>query len=235
MGGIILKTIGLIGGMSWESTVDYYKILNQQVKAKLGEPHSAEIIMHSVDFAEIEKMQSAGKWDKLTKKMIGIAQQLEKAGAEMLLICANTMHQMAAEVQQAIEIPLLHIADAAAEKITADGFTKVGLLGTKYTMEGNFYKKRINENYQIEVIIPESEARDYIHQVIYQELVSGILKDESREQFKKIIEDLSHQGAEAVILGCTEIPLLIKDKDSSLPVLNTTELHAKKAVELALS
>jgi aspartate racemase len=230
-----VKTIGLIGGMSWESTVDYYKILNREIKKKLGEPHSAEIIMYSVDFADIEKMQSAGEWDKLSKKMINIAQKLEKAGADMLLICANTMHQMADEVQQKINIPLLHIADAAAEKIESGGYKNVGLLGTKYTMEGSFYKNRINENYNIDVIIPEVEERDYIHQVIYQELVSGILKDDSRDNFKEIIDNLKEKGAEGIILGCTEIPLLIKDKDSSLPIFNTTELHAKKAVEIALS
>lgn len=230
-----MKTIGLIGGMSWESTVDYYKILNREIKKKLGEPHSAEIIMYSVDFADIEKMQSAGEWDKLSKKMTNIAQKLEKAGADMLLICANTMHQMADEVQQKINIPLLHIADAAAEKIESGGYKNVGLLGTKYTMEGSFYKNRINENYNIDVIIPEVEERDYIHQVIYQELVSGILKDDSRDNFKEIIDNLKEKGAEGIILGCTEIPLLIKDKDSSLPIFNTTELHAKKAVEIALS
>lgn len=229
-----MKTIGLIGGMSWESTVDYYKILNREVKVRLGEPHSAEIIMHSVDFAEIEKLQSAGKWEKLSEKMISIAQKLEAFGADMILICANTMHQMAPEVQANIEIPLLHIADAAAEKIEAEGAKRVGLLGTKYTMEGDFYKNRIEEKYDIEVVIPEPEAREYIHQVIYQELVSGILKDESKEKFKEIIKKLKEKGAEGVILGCTEIPLLIKTEDSSLPIFNTTELHAKKAVDFAL-
>lgn len=221
--------------MSWESTADYYKILNQEIKARLGEPHSAEIIMHSVDFAEIEELQSAGSWDILSEKMVTIAQELQNAGAEMILICANTMHQMAPEVQKEINIPLLHIADAAAEKIEADGYKEVGLLGTKYTMEGDFYKNRINENYGINVIIPEPEEREYIHQVIYQELISGILKSESRDRFKEIIETLKDKGAEAIILGCTEIPLLIKDKDSSLPIFNTTELHAKKAVEFALN
>ena len=229
-----MKTIALIGGMSWESTVDYYKIINQEVKARLGEPHSAEIIMHSVDFAEIEKLQSAGKWDILTKKMIDIAHELETAGGDMILICANTMHQMAPAVQKQINIPLLHIADSAAEKIKDDGYKKVGLLGTKYTMEGDFYKNRIENKYDIEVVIPDSDAREYVHQVIYQELIAGILKDESRENFKEIIGDLKDKGAEGIILGCTEIPLLIKDSDSSLPVFNTTEIHAKKAVELAL-
>ena len=229
-----MKTIGLIGGMSWESTVDYYKILNREVKAVLGEPHSAEIIMFSVDFAEIAEMQSAGEWGKLSEKMIEIAQKLEAAGSDLILICANTMHQMAPRVRADINIPLLHIADAAAEKIEADGLKKVGLLGTKYTMEGDFYKNRIENKYDIEVLIPELEAREYIHQVIYQELVSGILKDESRLRFKEVIDSLKDQGAEGIILGCTEIPLLIKEEDSSLPIYNTTELHAKKAVKFAL-
>lgn len=229
-----MKTIGLIGGMSWESTVDYYKILNREVKKRLGEPHSAEIIMHSVDFAEIERLQAAGEWDKLREKMIKIALELEAAGADMILICANTMHQMAAEVQAEIGIPLLHIADAAADKIKADGLKKVGLLGTKYTMEGDFYRKRIEANYQIEVLIPEAEERIYIHQAIYQELVNGVLKGQTRKKFQSVIDGLKARGAEGIILGCTEIPLLIKEADSSLPVFNTTELHAKKAVKLAL-
>lgn len=230
-----MKTIGLIGGMSWESTADYYKILNQEVKNRLGEPHSAEIIMYSVDFAEIEKLQAAGKWEELSARMIEIASKLEKAGADLLLICANTMHKLAPEVQQNINIPLLHIADAAAEEIKRKAYKKVGLLGTKYTMEGQFYKNRIENNYDLDVIIPESSARDYIHKIIYQELVSGILKDESREEFKRIIEKLKEQGAEGIILGCTEIPLLIKEEDSSLPIFNTTRLHAEAAVEIALN
>ncbi|CCU81192.1 Aspartate racemase [Halanaerobium saccharolyticum subsp. saccharolyticum DSM 6643] len=229
-----MKTIGLIGGMSWESTADYYKILNREVKARLGEPHSAKIIMHSVDFAEIEKLQSAGDWDKLTKKMINIAQKIESAKADIILICANTMHQMAAEVQANIKIPLLHIADTAAEKIEAESLKKVGLLGTKYVMEGSFYKNKIEDNYDIEVIIPDSKNREDVHRIIYQELVSGIFKNESRLRFIEIIESLKEKGAEGIILGCTEIPLLIKAKDSSLPIFNTTELHAKKAVQFAL-
>lgn len=229
-----MKTIGLIGGMSWESTADYYRILNKEAKARLGEPHSAKIIMHSVDFAEIEKLQSAGDWAKLTKKMINIAQKIELVGADIILICANTMHQMAPEVQANIEIPLLHIADTAAEKIEAESLKKVGLLGTKYVMEGSFYKNKIEDNYDIEVIIPDSKSREDVHRIIYQELVSGIFKNESRLRFIKIIESLKEKGAEGIILGCTEIPLLIKAKDSSLPIFNTTELHAKKAVQFAL-
>lgn len=229
-----MKTIGLIGGMSWESTADYYQILNREVKAILGEPHSAKIIMNSVDFAEIEKLQSAGEWSQLSKKMIEIAKKLEAAGADMILICANTMHQMAAEVQREINIPLIHIADTAAEKIKEKNYNKVGLLGTKYVMEGNFYKNRIEKNYKIKVITPELKSRNDVHQIIYQELVSGIFKNESRNRFKEIIMSLKEKGAEGIILGCTEIPLLIKDKDSSLPIFNTTELHAKKAVQFAL-
>jgi len=229
-----MKTIGLIGGMSWESTADYYRILNKEAKARLGEPHSAKIIMHSVDFAEIEKLQSAGDWAKLTKKMINIAQKIELVGADIILICANTMHQMAPEVQANIEIPLLHIADTAAEKIEAESLKKVGLLGTKYVMEGSFYKNKIEDNYDIEVIIPDSKNREDVHRIIYQELVSGIFKNESRLRFIEIIESLKEKGAEGIILGCTEIPLLIKAKDSSLPIFNTTELHAKKAVQFAL-
>ena len=229
-----MKKIGLIGGMSWESTVDYYKILNSEVKKRLGTPHSAEIIMHSVDFAEIERLQAAGDWEELSSKMINLAKKLEKAGADMILICANTMHQMAPAVQAELEIPLLHIADAAAEKIKADGLNKVALLGTKYTMEGDFYKNRIEKNYGIDVIIPDSKDRNLIHRIIYEELVSGILKDSSKEKFKEIILDLEEKGAEGVILGCTEIPLLVKAEDSNLPIFNTTELHAKKAVEYSL-
>jgi len=229
-----MKTIGLIGGMSWESTADYYRILNKEAKARLGEPHSAKIIMHSVDFAEIEKLQSAGDWAKLTKKMINIAQKIELVGADIILICANTMHQMAPEVQANIEIPLLHIADTAAEKIEAESLKKVGLLGTKYVMEGSFYKNKIEDNYDIEVIIPDSKSREDVHRIIYQELVSGIFKNESRLRFIEIIESLKEKGAEGIILGCTEIPLLIKAKDSSLPIFNTTELHAKKAIQFAL-
>jgi aspartate racemase len=190
--------------------------------------------MHSVDFAEIEKLQSAGDWDKLTKKMINIAQKIESAKADIILICANTMHQMAPEVQANIKIPLLHIADTAAEKIEAESLKKVGLLGTKYVMEGSFYKNKIEDNYDIEVIIPDSKSREDVHQIIYQELVSGIFKNESRLRFIEIIESLKEKGAEGIILGCTEIPLLIKAKDSSLPIFNTTELHAKKAVQFAL-
>jgi aspartate racemase len=229
-----MKTIGLIGGMSWESSLEYYKFLNQEVKARLGEPHSSELIMYSVDFAEFERLQHEDEWDKLTEKMINIAMKLEKAGAEIILICTNTMHIMAEEIQNRINGHLLHIADATAEAIKAKKLNKVGLLGTKFTMKGDFYKKRLQEKHNIDVIIPEKEEMDTVHQVIYQELISGVIKDESREKFKSIIDNLALRGAEGVILGCTEIPLLIKNNDSKIPVFDTSMVHAKKAVKMAL-
>lgn len=229
-----MKTIGLIGGMSWESSLEYYRITNKIVKEKLGEPHSCKSIMYSVDFGEFEKLQHEGKWEVLTSKMIDVARKLEKAGADLILICTNTMHKMAKDVQKNIEVPLLHIADATAEEIKANNMNKVGLLGTKFTMEQDFYKGRLKEKHGIDVVIPNEKERELVHNVIYKELISGIIKEESREEFREIINNLKKNGAEGVILGCTEIPLLIKDKDSDIPVFDTTMLHAKKAVDLAL-
>ena len=230
-----MKTIGLIGGMSWESSLEYYRLINQMVKEKLGEPHSAKSIMYSVDFAEYEKLQHEGKWAELTEKMVDIGQNLEQAGSDLVLICTNTMHKMAPEVQDSIEIPLLHIADAAADEIKSQNIKKVGLLGTKFTMEEDFYKGRLKEKHNIDVIIPKQEERNKVHKVIYQELISGIINDDSRREFQDIIKNLKARGAEGVVLGCTEIPLLIKEKDSVIPVFNTTMLHARKAVEMALN
>lgn len=230
-----MKTIGLIGGMSWESSLEYYRLINQMVKEKLGEPHSAKSIMYSVDFAEYEKLQHEGKWAELTEKMVDISQSLEQAGSDLVLICTNTMHKMAPEVQDSIEIPLLHIADAAADEIKRQNIKKVGLLGTKFTMEEDFYKGRLKEKHNIDVIIPQKKERDKVHKVIYQELISGIINDDSRREFQAIIKNLKARGAEGVILGCTEIPLLIKEKDSVIPVFDTTMLHARKAVEMALN
>ena len=230
-----MKTIGLIGGMSWESSLEYYRLINQMVKEKLGEPHSAKSIMYSVDFAEYEKLQHEGKWAELTEKMVDIGQNLEQAGSDLVLICTNTMHKMAPEVQDSIEIPLLHIADAAADEIKSQNIKKVGLLGTKFTMEEDFYKGRLKEKHNIDVIIPKQEERDKVHKVIYQELISGIINDDSRREFQAIIKNLKTRGAEGVVLGCTEIPLLIKEKDSVIPVFDTTMLHARKAVEMALN
>ena len=230
-----MKTIGLIGGMSWESSLEYYRLINQMVKEKLGEPHSAKSIMYSVDFAEYEKLQHEGKWAELTEKMVDIAQSLEQSGSDLVLICTNTMHKMAPEVQNSIQIPFLHIADAAADEIKSQNIKKVGLLGTKFTMEEDFYKERLKEKHNINVIIPKQEERNKVHKVIYQELISGIINDDSRREFQDIIKNLKARGAEGVVLGCTEIPLLIKEKDSVIPVFDTTMLHARKAVEMALN
>lgn len=228
-----MKTIGLIGGMSWESTLEYYRIINETVKEKLNKLHSAKIIMYSVDFEEIELLQHKGKWDELTSLMIEIAQRLEKAGADFIVICTNTMHKVAEDVEKSVEIPLLHIVDVTAEKIKAKGINKVGLLGTRFTMEDNFYRDRLRKH-GIEAIIPSEKEREIVHSVIYNELCLGVIKESSREKFKEIIKNLAKRGAEGVILGCTEIPLLIKQEDVDLPLFDTTEIHAKASVDFAL-
>ena len=230
-----MKKIGLIGGMSWESSLEYYRIINETVKQKLGGLHSAECIMYSVDFDEIEKLQHQGKWEELTQIMINCAQRLEKAGANLIIICTNTMHKMAEEVESSITIPLLHIADATAEKIKGKGFKKVGLLGTKFTMEEDFYKGRLIDKHAIEVIIPNSEEMQIIHDIIFNELCLGEIKETSKEQYKKIIINLAEKGAEGVILGCTEIPMLIKQEDVDVPLFNTTRIHAEFAVDYAIN
>ena len=230
-----MKTIGLIGGMSWESSLEYYRIINETVKQKLGHLHSCECIMYSVDFAEIEKLQHEEKWDVLTNKMTNFACKLETAGAELLVICTNTMHNMVPEIQKNINTPILHIADATAEEIKVNGIDKIGLLGTRFTMEQDFYRGKLQEKHNIEVTIPLKSEREVIHNVIYQELINGVIKEESRTKFKQIITNLQKRGAQGIILGCTEIPLLIKERDTDLPVFDTTLIHAKKAVEFALS
>jgi len=229
-----MKKIGLIGGMSWESSLEYYRIINENVKQKLGGLHSAECIMYSVDFDEIEKLQHQGKWEELTKIMIDCAQRLERAGANLVIICTNTMHKMAEDVESSINIPLLHIADATAEKIKERGFRGVGLLGTKFTMEEDFYKGRLIKKHGIEVIIPNSEDMQIVHDIIYNELCLGEIKEASKEQYKKIIINLAEKGAEGVILGCTEIPMLIKQKDVEIPLFDTTKIHAEFAVDYAI-
>jgi len=229
-----MKTIGLVGGMSWESTLEYYRIINETVKEKLNKLHSAKIIMYSVDFEEIELLQHKGKWDELTSLMIEIAQRLEKAGADFIVICTNTMHKVAEDMEKSVEIPLLHIVDVTAEKIKAKGINKVGLLGTRFTMEDNFYRDRLRKH-GIKAIIPSEKEREMIHSIIYNELCLGVIKESSREKFKKIIKNLAKRGAEGVILGCTEIPLLIKQEDVDLPLFDTTEIHAKASVDFALS
>jgi len=229
-----MKTIGLIGGMSWESSAEYYRIINETVKEKLGGLHSAKCIMYSVDFEEIEKLQHEGKWKEATELMIDAAKRIEKGGADFVVICTNTMHKMADEVQSNINIPLLHIADAAAEKIMSKGLKKVGLLGTKFTMEEDFYKGRLSNKFGLDVTIPEEDEREIVHNIIYKELCLGEIKESSKEKFKKIIENLVSGGAEGIILGCTEIPLLIKQEDCPVPLFDTTKIHAQSAVELAL-
>ncbi len=229
-----MKTIGLIGGMSWESSAVYYNIINKKTAEKLGGFHSAKSIMVSVDFAEIEEFQHKDEWKSLEKMMIQSAQQLEKAGADFVILCTNTLHFCAPEIIKNIGIPFLHIAEATGQKIKENGLQKVALLGTRFTMEMDFYSKLLTENFGIEVIVPDKRERGQIHRVIYQELVHGKVLDQSREMFKGIIENLKTKGAEGVILGCTEIPMLISDSDVDIPVFNTTKIHAEKAVELAL-
>lgn len=229
-----MKTIGLIGGMSWESTAEYYRIINESVKERLGGLHSAKIVMYSVDFAEIERLQHEEKWDKAISLMIDAAKRVESANADFVLICTNTMHKMAGDVAASISIPLLHIADVTAEKITSQGLKEVGLLGTKFTMEQDFYKSRIKEKFGIRVLIPNESEREAVHNVIYKELCLGKVKDSSRERVKAIINRLSDNGAQGIILGCTELPLLIKQKDYPVPLFDTTVIHAKAAVDYAL-
>lgn len=230
-----MKTIGLLGGMSWESTLSYYAQINEGVKARLGGLHSAKIVLYSVDFAEIEAMQYAGDWDSAAHALTLAAQSLEKGGADFVCICTNTMHKVAPQVAAGIGVPLLHIADATALVLQRDAIKKVALLGTAYTMEQDFYKGRLVENFGLEVLVPSAADRAIVHKVIYEELCLGTINTSSREQFKRIIADLKKQGAQGVILGCTEIGLLISAADSCLPVYDTTALHAAEAVRLALA
>lgn len=229
-----MKIIGLVGGMSWESSLEYYRIINETIKEKLGGFHSAKCIMYSVDFEEIEKLQHQGKWDEATGLMIDAARRVEKGGADFVVICTNTMHKMADDVQESIHIPLLHIADVTADEIGKRGFKKVGLLGTRFTMEEDFYKGRLQEKHRLEIIIPDEEERQAIHNILYSELCMGEIKKISKEAFQKIIENLVARGAEGIILGCTEIPLLVKQEDYEIPLFDTTTIHARAAVEYAL-
>jgi len=229
-----VKTLGLLGGMTWHSTVDYYRLINQGVQERLGGSHSARILLLSVDFSPVEHMQNRGEWRALGQLMAGAARSLEGAGAEAVVICANTMHQLADDITAAVKIPLIHIADAAAAEVKKKGLKTVGLLGTRYTMEMDFYRGRLAAQHGLKVLVPGEPGRTTIHEVIYKELAHGLVKDESRRRYVEIIEELVKQGAEGVILGCTEIPLLIKQKDSPVPVFDTTALHAAAAVDFAL-
>ncbi|WP_031529205.1 aspartate/glutamate racemase family protein [Dyadobacter crusticola] len=230
-----LKTIGLIGGLSWESSAEYYRIINEATRDRLGEFYSAKILMYSLNFAEIEQYQHQGQWDLATQVMIDAAQRLERGGADFILILSNTMHRMADELQESITIPLLHIADPTGEAIKKQNIDKVGLLGTAFTMEGDFYKRRLQNQFGLEVLIPNSEDRATVHDIIYQQLVRGQVLESSRLAYKRIIEDLVDRGAQGVILGCTEIMLLVRQEDSRVPVFDTTTLHALAAVERSLS
>lgn len=229
-----MKTIGLIGGLSWESSKEYYRIINETVNERLGGLHSAKCILYSLDFAESREIQQTKGWDEMTKILIDTAQRLEAAGADIVLICTNTMHKFMPEIQREIHVPILHIADATAEKVLEKGLKKVGLLGTKMTMEEDFYKGRIGEKFGINVLVPDKDERDFIETVIIDELCVGKMNASSKKGFKQIIEKLVENGVEGIILGCTEIPLLIKQEDVNVPIFDTAEIHAKAAVEFAL-
>jgi len=230
-----LKIIGLIGGMSWESSLEYYRIINETVRNRLGGFHSAQSLMYSVDFAEIEILQHQGQWQEATQMMIEAARRVERGGADFLVICTNTMHKMAEEVQKNISIPILHIADATAERVKAQKLRKVGLLGTKFTMEEEFYKGRLTKKHGLQVIIPNEEDRAIVHRVIYDELVIGEINPTSRAQYQRIIDEMIQEGCEGIVLGCTEIGLLVKEADSRVPLFDTTQIHAIAAVEYALA
>lgn len=230
-----MKTIGLIGGMSWESTQSYYQLLNQGVKNKLGGLHSAKIVLVSLDFAHIAVLQQQQDWPQMAEILIKAAKQVEAAGADYLLICTNTMHKLAEQVQAAVAIPLLHIADAVGENLIQHNFKKVALLGTQFTMEQDFYKQRLADKFAIEVLIPDAQGRETVHRVIYDELCKGIISPQSKAEYLTIIDDLTQQGAEAIILGCTEIALLVQQADTSIPLLDSTALHCAMALENSLN
>ncbi|NLY80363.1 MAG: aspartate/glutamate racemase family protein [Lysinibacillus sp.] len=228
-----MKTIGLIGGMSWESSVEYYRLINEEVRNRLGGLHSAKCILYSVDFEEIERFQADGEWDKAGELLGDVAYSLEKAGADFIVICTNTMHKVIQSIEEKISIPILHIADATAGQIKQANIDTVGLLGTKYTMEQNFYKERIQSR-GIKVLIPSDSERELVNKIIYEELCLGSIKQSSKEYYKQVIRNLMNQGAEGIILGCTEIGLLVKQEDSDVPLFDTTKIHAIEAVNKAL-
>jgi aspartate racemase len=228
-----MKTIGMIGGMSWESSQIYYQRANQLVKEKLGGLHSAKVILLSVDFAEIAELQSSGQWEKAGEIMAQAAYSLQLAGADLIILCTNTMHKLSAEIEAKIQIPFLHIADATATAIKTAGLKKIALLGTKFTMEQDFYRGRLVDQHQLEVLTPDEADRNKVHEIIYQELCRGIIKDTSREEYIAIINQLIERGAEGVILGCTEITMLIQQQNVDIPIFDTTELHVRYAVNTA--
>ena len=230
-----MKRIGLLGGMSWESTVPYYQIINRTVNERLGGLHSADLILSSVDFDEIERLQHTGRWGETAKILASRAASIEAAGAGCLILCTNTMHKVADEIQKRIDIPLLHIADAVAERSKSAGVSTLGLLGTRFTMEQDFYRGRLKERHDLNVIVPSEPDRDIIHRVIYDELCLGKVVEESRSEFVRVIAELGREGADGVVLGCTEIGLLVAPDDAAVPLLDSTEIHAHAAVSWALS
>ena len=230
-----MKTIGLIGGMSWESTVPYYRLINEVIKERLGGLHSAKVILYSVDFHEIERMMHSGDWDAAGTLLAEAARSLELAGADFLVLCTNTMHKVAPAIEAAVRIPLFHIVDPTAEEIRRAGYSKIGLLGTRFTMEQAFYRDRLRERHGLEVLVPDQEDRDIVHRVIFDELCLGAINPTSRAEYRSIIAALVARGAQAVILGCTEISLLVAQQDSAVPLFDTTGIHARKAAEFALS
>jgi aspartate racemase len=229
-----MRIIGLLGGMSWESTETYYRLINETVRERLSALHSAELVLYSVDFEPLEQMQHRGDWYGAARTLAGAAARVEAAGAGCLVLCTNTMHKLAPQIERAIGIPLLHIADATAREILAAGISTVGLLGTRFTMEQEFYRGRLVERYGIDVLIPNDAEREAVHRVIYDELCAGEIREASRAEYVTIIEALAARGAEAVVLGCTEIPLLVGSGDSPVPVFDTTAIHARRAVDWAL-
>jgi aspartate racemase len=230
-----MKTIGLLGGMSWESTIPYYRIINEVVKERLGGLHSAKLVLYSVDFQEIEHLQHSGAWDEAGQLLAKAAYSLQAAGASFIVLCTNTMHKVVPALENAVSIPLLHIADATAEEIKHAGLRKVGLLGTRFTMEQEFYKDRLRDKHGLDVLIPNDVDRVTVHRIIYEELCQGKVLDDSREHYRRIIRSLVDRGVQAVILGCTEISMLVGPKDSPVPLFDTARIHAQKAAEWALS
>ena len=229
-----MKVIGLIGGMSWESSAEYYRLINQAVRSRLGGQHSARSLMYSVDFHDIEVLQREGRWTEAASEMADCSVRLERGGADFIILCTNTMHKLAAAVESAVRIPLVHIADATAEAILRAGVKRVGLLGTRYTMEEDFYKGRLAEHHGLEVLTPDEAERWMVHEVIYEELCQGEIVEESRQKYLRVIKSLADRGAEGVILGCTEITLLVRPEDTVMPLFDTTRLHAEAAVRRAL-
>jgi aspartate racemase len=230
-----VKRIGLLGGMSWESTAVYYRLVNELVAARLGGFHSADCLVRSVDFFDVERLQSSGAWDEAGELLGGEAAALEAAGSEILVLCTNTMHKVAGAVEAATSIPFVHIGDATAEAVQAAGLARVGLLATGYTMEQDFYVGRLRDRYGLEVLVPEEEERREVHRVIYEELCLGVIREESRDEYRRIMDSLAKRGAAGILLGCTEIDLLVDQSDAEVPLFDTTRIHAEKTVDLALA